>query len=291
VSGMASRWQCGRFQLPLDRPLVMGVVNVTPDSFFDASRHLQADDAIAHARRLVAQGADLLDVGGESTRPGAAPVDEDEEWARLEPVLEGLRGIPVPLSVDTRRAGVMRRALALGADMINDVSGFTDPASVAAVSGTQAALCVMHMVGDPSTMQRAPVYRDVVSEVREFLYGRARALHAAGVAWERMVLDPGIGFGKTLDHNIGLLRELRSLQSPPAAPAVDGARPVTALPILVGVSRKSLIGAITGREPGDRLVGSVVAAAWAAANGATIVRVHDVAETRDALAVWQALAS
>lgn len=291
MTGMASRWQCGRFQLPLDRPLVMGVVNVTPDSFFDASRHLQADDAIAHARRLVAQGADLLDVGGESTRPGAAPVDEDEEWARLEPVLEGLRGIPVPLSVDTRRAGVMRRALALGADMINDVSGFTDPASVAAVSGTQAALCVMHMVGDPSTMQRAPVYRDVVSEVREFLYGRARALHAAGVAWERMVLDPGIGFGKTLDHNIGLLRELRSLQSPPAAPAVDGARPVTALPILVGVSRKSLIGAITGREPGDRLVGSVVAAAWAAANGATIVRVHDVAETRDALAVWQALAS
>ncbi len=291
MSGMASRWQCGRFQLALDRPLVMGVVNVTPDSFFDASRHVQADDAIAHARRLVAQGADLLDVGGESTRPGAAPVDEDEEWARLEPVLEGLRGIPVPLSVDTRRAGVMRRALALGADMINDVSGFTDPASVAAVSGTQAALCVMHMVGDPSTMQRAPVYRDVVSEVREFLYGRARALHAAGVAWERMVLDPGIGFGKTLDHNIGLLRELRSLQSPPAAPAVDGARPVTALPILVGVSRKSLIGAITGREPGDRLVGSVVAAAWAAANGATIVRVHDVAETRDALAVWQALAS
>lgn len=291
MSGMASRWQCGRFQLPLDRPLVMGVVNVTPDSFFDASRHLQADDAIAHARRLVAQGADLLDVGGESTRPGAAPIDEDEEWARLAPVLEGLRGIPVPLSVDTRRAGVMRRALALGADMINDVSGFTDPASVAAVSGTQAALCVMHMVGDPSTMQRAPVYRDVVSEVREFLYGRARALHAAGVAWERMVLDPGIGFGKTLDHNIGLLRELRSLRSPPAAPAVDGARPVTALPILVGVSRKSLIGAITGREPGDRLVGSVVAAAWAAANGATIVRVHDVAETRDALAVWQALAS
>lgn len=291
MTGMASRWQCGRFQLPLDRPLVMGVVNVTPDSFFDASRHLQADDAIAHARRLVAQGADLLDVGGESTRPGAAPIDEDEEWARLAPVLEGLRGIPVPLSVDTRRAGVMRRALALGADMINDVSGFTDPASVAAVSGTQAALCVMHMVGDPSTMQRAPVYRDVVSEVREFLYGRARALHAAGVAWERMVLDPGIGFGKTLDHNIGLLRELRSLRSPPAAPAVDGARPVTALPILVGVSRKSLIGAITGREPGDRLVGSVVAAAWAAANGATIVRVHDVAETRDALAVWQALAS
>ena len=280
--------RCGRFEISLERPQIMGVVNTTPDSFFEGARHVQADEAIARARELLADGADLLDIGAESTRPGADPVSEAEEWRRLAPVLEGLRGLPVPLSVDTRRPGVMRQALALGADMINDVSGFLDPASIQAVAGSGAGLCVMHMSGDPSTMQRAPVYRDVVSQVREFLYGRVQALYAAGVGVDRIVLDPGIGFGKTLDHNIGLLRQLRSLASGREVQTAGSDRWVT-LPVLVGLSRKSMIGALTGREPAQRLVGSVVAAVAAVAQGASIVRVHDVAETRDGLAVWQAV--
>ena len=205
--------RCGRFEISLERAQVMGVVNTTPDSFFEGARHARADEAIARARELIAEGADLLDIGAESTRPGADPVSQAEEWRRLAPVLEGLRGLPVPLSIDTRRPFVMRQALALGADMINDVSGFLDPASIRAVAGCGAGLCVMHMAGDPSTMQRAPVYRDVVSQVREFLYGRVQALCAAGVGVDRIVLDPGIGFGKSLDHNISLLCHLRSLAS------------------------------------------------------------------------------
>ena len=280
--------RCGRFEISLERPKIMGVVNATPDSFFEGARHVQADAAIARARELLADGADLLDIGAESTRPGADPVSEAEEWRRLAPVLEGLRGLPVPLSIDTRRPAVMRQALALGADMINDVSGFLDPDSIQAVAGSGAGVCIMHMAGDPSTMQRAPVYRDVVSQVREFLYGRVQALCAAGVGVNRIVLDPGIGFGKTLDHNIGLLRHLRSLASAGGVQTAGSARSVT-LPILVGLSRKSMIGALTGREPAQRLVGSVVAAVAAVAQGASIVRVHDVAETRDGLAVWQAV--
>ncbi len=280
--------RCGRFEISLERPKIMGVVNATPDSFFEGARHVQADAAIARARELLADGADLLDIGAESTRPGADPVSEAEEWRRLAPVLEGLRGLPVPLSIDTRRPAVMRQALALGADMINDVSGFLNPDSIQAVAGSGAGVCIMHMAGDPSTMQRAPVYRDVVSQVREFLYGRVQALCAAGVGVNRIVLDPGNGFGKTLDHNIGLLRHLRSLASAGGVQTAGSARSV-ALPILVGLSRKSMIGAITGREPAGRLVGSVVAAVAAVAQGASIVRVHDVAETRDGLAVWQAV--
>ena len=280
--------RCGRFEISLERPKIMGVVNATPDSFFEGARHVQADAAIARARELLADGADLLDIGAESTRPGADPVSEAEEWRRLAPVLEGLRGLPVPLSIDTRRPAVMRQALALGADMINDVSRFLNPDSIQAVAGSGAGVCIMHMAGDPSTMQRAPVYRDVVSQVREFLYGRVQALCAAGVGVNRIVLDPGIGFGKNLDHNIGLLRNLRSLASAGGVQTAGAARSV-ALPILVGLSRKSMIGAITGREPAGRLVGSVVAAVAAVAQGASIVRVHDVAETRDGLAVWKAV--
>lgn len=284
---------CGRFELSLERPLIMGIVNITPDSFHEASRHAQADAAISHARRLLEEGADLIDLGAESTRPGASPVSPLQEWQRLAPVLEALRDCPVPLSVDTRRAEVMRHALAQGADMINDVGGFTDPGSVQAVAGSRAALCVMHMAGEPSTMQCAPVYRDVVAEVRDFLHSRVQALCAAGVDVKRILLDPGIGFGKRDAHNIGLLRHLRHLATPGAladtqTTGVADPSPA-ALPLLVGLSRKSLIGHLTGRETADRLAGSLAGALAALSLGASIVRVHDVSATRDALAVWQAI--
>jgi len=260
----------------------MGVLNLTPDSFHAASRHAHVDAAIAHARALIEEGADLLDVGAESTRPGAQPVSDEQEWARLAPVLEALRDLPVPLSVDTRRAATMRRALDAGADMINDVGGFADPAAVAAVASSSAALCVMHMAGEPATMQRAPHYRNVVEEVGGWLGARVRDLRAAGIEADRLVLDPGIGFGKQRAHNLALLRDLRSV----GARASGDHR----LPMLVGLSRKSLIGELTGRSVEQRLAGSLGGALAAAARGAAILRVHDVAATRDALAVWSAIA-
>ena len=279
------RLRCGRFEFTLERPLVMGVLNLTPDSFYAGSRHEQAYAAIARARELLAEGADLLDIGAESTRPGAQPVPDDEEWRRLAPVLEALRGLPVALSIDTRRPPTMRRALALGADMINDVSGFIDPQAVAAVAGSSAALCVMHMAGDPRTMQLDPRYTDVVTDVGGWLGERLAALAAAGVAADRMVLDPGIGFGKRLEHHRALIHGLPRLAAI-AGRAVDPAwRP----PLLIGLSRKSLIGELTGRAPEGRLAGSLAGAIAAVAHGAAIVRVHDVAATRDALAVWSAL--
>jgi dihydropteroate synthase len=279
------RLQCGRFELTLERPLVMGVLNITPDSFYEPSRQQRADAAIARAHELVAEGADLLDIGAESTRPGAQPVSDAEEWRRLAPVLEALRGLAVPLSVDTRRASTMRRALDLGADMINDVSGFADPQAIAAVAPTPAALCVMHMTGDPRTMQDDPSYLDVVGEIGAWLGARLAALAAAGVARERLVLDPGIGFGKRLGHNLALLRALPQL----ADAAGRALAPAGRLPVLVGLSRKSLVGELTGRPPEARLAGSLAAAIAAVARGAAIVWVHDVAATRDALAVWSAL--
>jgi dihydropteroate synthase len=268
--------RCGRFELSLERPLVMGVVNATPDSFSDGGRYAAADEAIAHGRRLLAEGADLLDVGGESTRPGASPLDPAEELARIVPVLEALRDCGRPLSVDTRRPPVMRAAIELGVDMVNDVAGFRTQAAVDAVAGSQVACCVMHMLGDPSTMQQAPVYRDVVSEVRDWLYGRQQALQRAGVAASRIVLDPGIGFGKAMEDNLRLLRGLPALRE-------------LGFPVLVGVSRKSLIGHLTGRPVHEREAGSLAAMLAAVARGARIVRVHDVARARDALAVWQAI--
>jgi dihydropteroate synthase len=268
--------RCGRFSLTLGKPLVMGIVNVTPDSFSDGGRYLAVDAAIAHARRLLEEGADILDIGGESTRPGAQPVGDAEEIARISPVLEAMRESGVPLSVDTRHAGVMRAALALGADMINDVDAFRDSGAIEAVAGSPAGLCVMHMLGEPSTMQQSPVYRDVVAEVTQFLEQRVMALTRAGVARDRIVLDPGIGFGKTQEDNLRLLRE-------PAALLGIG------LPVLIGLSRKSLIGHLTGRPVEGRLAGSLGGAIAAAASGAAILRVHDVAATRDALAVWQAI--
>jgi dihydropteroate synthase len=273
---MPDHLQCGRFRLSLERPLVMGIVNVTPDSFSDGNAHFRADDAIAHARRLVEEGADLLDIGGESTRPGAQAVPADEELRRILPVIEGLRDCGVPLSVDTCKPAVMRAVVAAGADMINDIGGFAAPGAVEAVAGGGCALCLMHMRGEPRTMQDAQVYQDVVAEVRAYLDQGAQRLRQAGVAADRIVLDPGFGFGKTVAHNYTLLREL---------PQVVGRD----YPSLLGVSRKSMIGAVTGRPATRRLGGSIAAALAGALRGAQILRVHDVADTVDALRIWSAV--
>jgi dihydropteroate synthase len=254
----------------------MGVVNVTPDSFYDGGRYVTAPAAIEHARRLIAEGADLLDVGGESSRPGAEPVTADEELARVLPVLEALREAGVPVSVDTAKPEVMRAALDRGAAMINDITALGAPEALAVVARSQAAVCLMHMQGRPRTMQAAPVYADVVGEVRDFLAARVEACLAAGIARERIVLDPGFGFGKTVDHNLALLAHLGEIAA-------------LGFPVLAGWSRKSSLGRITGREAGDRLAGSLAAALLAVERGARIVRVHDVAATRDALAVLGAV--
>lgn len=270
--------QYGKYRLILDRPLIMGVVNVTPDSFSDGGHYLQLDAAVDHARRLIDEGADLLDIGGESTRPGAAAVSLDEERRRVLPVLQALASAGVPLSVDTQKPELMREAIAAGAAMINDVNGFEAADALAAVSAGNSAICIMHKQGSPQTMQQAPRYGDVVSEVNGYLQTRIAAAEAAGVARQRIVIDPGFGFGKTLGHNLALLRDL-------------GRVAAAGVPVLAGLSRKSMIGALTGREVGDRVFGSVAAALIAAQRGAAILRVHDVAATRDALAVWKAVES
>lgn len=268
--------QCGNFRLSLARPLIMGVVNVTPDSFSDGGRFFSAAAAVAHARQLIDEGADLLDVGGESTRPGADPVTLDEERRRVLPVLEALADAGVPLSVDTQKPELMGEAVAAGAAMVNDVNGFQAPGALAAVAGSACAICIMHKQGNPQTMQQSPQYADVVVDVRDYLSQRIAAAEQAGIARERMVVDPGFGFGKTLEHNLELLRRLDELAA-------------LTVPVLAGLSRKSMIGKLTGSDPGDRLAGSIAAALFAVQRGAAIVRVHDVAATRDALAVWQAV--
>jgi dihydropteroate synthase len=273
---MANTFLCGRYEFDLERPLVMGIVNVTPDSFSDGGEHDNADAAIAHARRLVEEGAHILDIGGESTRPGAAPVSEEDELARVLPLVEALRGCGVPLSIDTFKPGVMRGVLDAGADMINDIYGFRQPGAIEAVAGSRCGLCVMHMKGDPRTMQEKPEYSDLLGEIGLFLGSRAQKLRAAWVDPRRIVLDPGFGFGKTPDQNYQLVRRLGSLR-------------VSSYPLLVGVSRKSMIGHATGREVRSRLPGSIAAALACVARGAAIVRVHDVAATVDALKVWHAV--
>ncbi len=254
----------------------MGVVNITPDSFSDGGRFLSADAAIAQANRLVAEGAAIIDLGAESTRPGAQPVSEGEELARLLPVLEALRGIDVPISIDTRRSRVMCEVLAAGASMINDIEALAGPGSLEAASASGCGVCLMHKKGDPATMQLAPHYDDVVGEVSAFLAARVAAAESAGIARERIVVDPGFGFGKTAAHNLELLRDLRRIAG-------------LGVPVLAGLSRKSMLGEVTGRPAPERLPASVAAALLAAQRGATILRVHDVAATRDALAVWRAV--
>jgi len=253
----------------------MGVVNVTPDSFSDGGRFLDPAAAIARARELMAEGADLIDLGAESSRPGAdAVVSEDEELRRLRPVLQGLSD--VPLSVDTVKPEVMRVALAEGVAMINDINALRAPGALAAVAAGDAAVCLMHMQGSPGTMQQQPAYDDVVAEVKTFLRQRIEAVCAAGIALERVVVDPGFGFGKTLEHNLELLRHLHEFAA-------------LGVPVLAGWSRKSSLGRITGKPAGERLAASVAAALIAAQNGAAILRVHDVAATRDALSVLAAV--
>ena len=268
--------RCGHYQLALDRPLVMGIVNVTPDSFFDGGRYADARAAAARARGLVEEGADLVDIGGESSRPGAAPVPADEELARVLPVLEALGGLAVPISVDTTKPEVMREALARGATMINDITALAAPGAIDVVARSDAAVCLMHMQGDPQTMQANPAYRDVVAEVRDFLAARAAACVAAGVGPARIVVDPGFSFGKTTEHNLRLLARLDAIAA-------------LGYPVLVGLSRKSSLGRITGETPDDRLPASLTGAILAVQRGAKIVRVHEVAATRNALAVLAAV--
>jgi dihydropteroate synthase len=254
----------------------MGVVNVTPDSFSDGGRYLDLGRAIEHGIRLADEGADLVDVGGESTRPGAAPVPGAEELERVIPVVEALVREGITVSVDTMKPEVMAAAIAAGCAVVNDVNGFRAAGAVEAVANAGAALIVMHMQGTPETMQKAPIYADVVSEVKGFLVRRAASLEAAGVARSRILLDPGFGFGKTLEHNVALFRALAQLAA-------------VGYPVVAGVSRKRLIGELTGRASGERAAGSVAAALLAVQNGASLVRVHDVKETVDAIEVWLAL--
>ncbi len=272
--------QCGRYRLTIDgdgfRPLVMGVLNVTPDSFSDGGQFNALELAISHAEQMIADGVDVIDIGGESTRPGAPPVSPEEELQRVMPVIYALRDCGKPLSVDTRRALVMREALMAGADMINDIEGFRDPASLAAVSDSDCAICIMHMQGQPQSMQQSPHYDDVLSEVREFLSAQVTEAEAAGITRDRICIDPGYGFGKTVQHNLKLLAWQNELQND------------LGLPLLAGLSRKSTIGHLTGKPVEQRMAGSVGAALVAAERGARIIRVHDVAETVDALKVWDA---
>jgi len=252
----------------------MGVVNVTPDSFSDGGRFLDPQTAIAHARRLIEEGADILDVGGESSRPGAAPTDENQELERIIPVVEAMREYPV--SVDTRRPKVMRAVLMAGASMINDIEALAAPGALEAVAASDCAVCLMHKKGDPATMQQAPSYDDVVAEVKSFLEQRILECERNKIEKERITIDPGFGFGKTVEHNLALLKQLPELAA-------------LGVPVVAGWSRKSTLGAITGRPVSERLAASLAAALLAVQHGARILRVHDVRETRDALAVMQAL--
>ena len=267
---------CGKFKLDCSRPKVMGIVNVTPDSFSDGGKHLSHQAAIAHAHRLVEEGADILDIGGESTRPGAALVSEQEELDRVLPVIEALRETHVPISIDTYKPAVMRAALAAGVSMVNDINALQESEALAVLVQSDAAVCLMHKQGTPQNMQQAPNYVDVMDEVTTFLRLRLQACVEAGIALDRLVIDPGFGFGKTAMHNFDMLRGLAQFQQ-------------LGVPVLVGLSRKSMLGKITGREVEHRQAASVAAALIAVQRGANIVRVHDVRETVDVIKVWQAV--
>ncbi|EGZ47425.1 dihydropteroate synthase [Neisseria wadsworthii] len=274
-------WQAGRFQIDLSKTKVMGIINLTPDSFSDGGNYSKSvDEALKHAEKLLTEGAHILDIGGESTRPGSAYISPEEEWLRVAPVLEKLAAWNVPISLDTRHAEIMQKALSAGyADIINDVQALEDEGAVATlVQYSQIGICLMHMQGMPENMQDNPHYQDVVGEVADYLKARVAVCVEAGIDERRIVLDPGFGFGKTLNHNLLLMQHL------------DGLAEATALPLLIGVSRKRMIADLTGeQEPKERVYGSVAAALAAVARGAQIVRVHDVKATVDALNVWREL--
>ena len=270
---------CAGRELRLDRPRIAGIVNVTPDSFSDGGQHLAVDAAIAQGLKLVEEGADLLDIGGESTRPGAEPISPEEEIARVVAVIEALsKQTSIPISVDTSKPDVMRAAIAAGAGMINDVYALRREGALDAAAALKLPVCLMHMLGEPRTMQDDPHYDDVVSDVRSFLAERIFACEMSGIDKKKIVVDPGFGFGKTLEHNLALLRALDQFAA-------------LGVPLMVGLSRKQTIGTITGRKLEDRATGSAAAAMIAVQKGASIVRVHDVAATKDSLAIWQAVAS
>lgn len=278
---MSSQYlQCGRYRFSLGqdsfRPLVMGILNVTPDSFSDGGRFQSLELALTRAEQMIAEGVDIIDIGGESSRPGAPPLPLDEELRRVLPVIYALRDCGKPLSIDTYKPEVMREAIAAGADMINDINGFRATGALSAVKEGDCGLCIMHMQNDPQSMQVKPQYQNVIEEVKSFLHERVAAMDKEGIARNRLSIDPGFGFGKTLEHNLALLKNIEQLHAD------------LGLPLLVGLSRKSMIGAITGKPVEQRLAGSIAAALAAVAHGAHIVRVHDVAETVDALKVWHA---
>ena len=270
----ASALTCGRFRLDLSRPLVMGILNVTPDSFSDGGSYTDVSAALARAEQMVAQGADIIDIGGESTRPGALGVSVQQELDRVMPVLEKLLNLQVPISVDTRKCEVMRAVLAAGADMVNDVGALEDEGALAVVAASRAAVCLMHKQGNPDVMQAEPHYVDVVAEVGDYLLKRASLAESAGIGRERIMIDPGFCFGKTLEHNILLLQKLANLAE-------------TGFPVLAGLSRKSMLGAITGNSVDGRHFESVAAAMLAIQRGAVVVRVHDVKPTKDAIKIME----
>lgn len=277
---MRSTFQFGRFNYPLQgagrRPRVMGILNVTPDSFSDGGNYQALEFALGHAEAMIEEGVDIIDIGGESTRPGSPPVSLEDELQRVMPVVYALRDLGPAISVDTYKPQVMREAIIAGVDMINDINGFRAPGAIDAVRDSDCALCIMHMQSDPQHMQLAPSYADVVDDVIAFLRERIGALLEAGIDPRRLCIDPGFGFGKTVEHNYLLLKATGRLIEE------------TGMPLLAGLSRKSMIGAVTGKPVERRAAGSVGGALAAVAQGAIIVRVHDVADTVDALKVWQA---
>jgi dihydropteroate synthase len=278
---MPKTLQCGQFSFALEgmactHPVVMGILNITPDSFSDGGRYQGLEFALSHAEAMIRDGATMIDIGGESTRPGSPSVPLAEELSRVMPTLYALRTLDVALSVDTCKPEVMREAIIAGADMVNDINAFRAPGAIDAVRDSDCGLCVMHMQATPQTMQQAPSYLDVVQEVIDFLNQRVEAMVGEGIARERICIDPGFGFGKTVEHNFALLRGLGRIRN------------ALGLPVLAGLSRKSMIGAVTGRPVEQRIAGSVAGALAAVAHGARIVRVHDVADTVDALKVWHA---
>jgi dihydropteroate synthase len=269
-------WRCGRFTLGGEFPVIMAIINTTPDSFSGDGINGAVDLAVRRAEQALAEGAGILDIGGESSRPGAEPISVEAELARVIPVVEAVAGLGVPVSVDTVKPAVMRAAIQAGASIINDINALRAPGSMAAVAESDVGVCLMHMRGEPRSMQHAPAYEDVVQEVDTFLLAQAHQLEACGVDRSRIALDPGFGFGKSLTHNLQLFRGMQAVGA-------------GVYPLLVGVSRKSMLGAVTGRVVSERVSASIVAAVLAAQRGATVLRVHDVAATRDALAIWAAI--